>query len=87
MARLNSGYGGTHAAGLSSFERILATWRSQMRDDARAAAAALRARVDAALADPGCVSAAPPRVAAASAPVNAAAALRVREVSLAGDAR
>jgi indolepyruvate ferredoxin oxidoreductase beta subunit len=87
LARLNRGYGGTHAAGQSSFERILAAWRAQMRVDPHAAANALRERVDAALTEPGCAPAPPARVAVPTEPLNAAAVLQVREVRLAGDAR
>ncbi|HTJ07454.1 MAG TPA: indolepyruvate oxidoreductase subunit beta family protein [Caldimonas sp.] len=87
MARLHRGYGGTHAAGQTSFERILATWRAQMRVDARAAAAALRERVDAALAEPGCVPSAPARVAAPIEPLKGAAASQAHEATVAAGAR
>jgi len=87
MARLHRGYGGTHAAGQTSFERILATWRAQMRVDARAAAAALRERVDAALAEPGCVPSAPARVAAPIEPLKGAAASQAHEATVAAGVR
>jgi indolepyruvate ferredoxin oxidoreductase beta subunit len=87
LARLHRGYGATHAAGQASSEQVLATWRAQMRVDARAAAGALHERVEAALCEPGCVPATPAPRAASRKPLSVAAVSPARAAELAGDAR
>jgi len=86
-ARLRRGYGETLATGQASFERLLAAWREHTRIDSHAAAAALRERVAAELAEPGCAPASPALAASVKAPPTGAVVSPERAAALADDAR